>query len=144
MCKLFYQLHLNDSGPCIFFSPLTVPVAPSTTVVPAIPTTSRNIPIQSTVTPTPTPAPLPQFCLAETTVTSAGYFDWPDAIMGDRVMLTCPNGPSGGKAERTCMSAGVWGNVQVVGCGNAPQTTQLLAAISEVRYSLSRAHLLIS
>ena len=31
------------------------------------------------------------------------------------------------------MAGGVWGDVQVAACGAAPQTTQLLAAISEVR-----------
>ena len=94
--------------------------------------TSRNIPLPTSFVATPTPIPVALYCLAETTLTSRGYFDWPITPAGSHVIITCPNGPEDEQAGRSCVASGSWGEVNVSECGEASQTVQILAYLSNV------------
>ncbi len=120
-----------------YITPTPSPTATSSKLI--MSSTSRSVLVQissvliPSASPMATPTPTPLSCPTETTLNDKGYFDWSVTPVGSHVTVTCPNGPAGVEAGRTCMASGMWGEVDAGGCTEAPVTTQVLADFNNVR-----------
>ena len=59
----------------------------------------------------------------ETIVSSdRGTFEWPQTFSNNTVKVSCPNGPSGATANRTCTNNGTWESPGIESCATTSMT----------------------
>ena len=56
------------------------------------------------------------YCVAETVRSDYGMFVWPNTDSGVIVIISCPNGPNGEVAVRTCTEYGTWNSTNATKC----------------------------